>query len=169
MGRVLREAISSALVDDCMWTKDWESEPLPQTLLSADAPKPTPIPTETLSTNVKRKRQRSKKSKSKTKTQELVETGSGSSTLSSYGGISEHKLAERMKRFAKNARNGPQATAAPDMVSTTTMEMGKYDIDDCSWWDLLTVKGTCTDLEKEYLRLTSVSSFYLCADSSLRL
>ncbi len=65
-----------------------------------------------------------------------------------------------MKRFAKNARNGPQATATPDVVPIT-METEKNNIDDCSWWDLLTVKGTCTDLEKEYLRLASVSSFYL--------
>ncbi len=153
MGITLREAIRSALEDDCLWTKDWESEPLPKSLLSADVP----TPTETPNTNVKRKRQRSKKSKSKSKTQELVETGG----ISSYGGTSEHKLAERMKRFAKNARNGPQATATLDLVPTT-METEIYQIDDCSWWDLLTVKGTCTDLEKEYLRLTSVSSFYLC-------
>ncbi len=146
--------ICSALEADCLWTKNWESEPLPHILLAADD---APTPTETPSTTMKRKRQRSKKSKTKTKNQELVETGGGGGS-----GISEHKLAERMKRFAKNARNGPQATTTLDMDYATTMETEKNNIDD--WWDLLTVKGTCTNLEKEYLRLTSVSLIHFtCA------
>ncbi len=141
---------------DCLWTKNWESEPLPHILLAADD---ASTPTETPSTTMKRKRQRSKKRN--TKNQELVETGGGGGS-----GISEHRLAERMKRFAKNARNGPQAIATPDMDYTTTMETEKNSIDD--WWDLLTVRGTCTNLEKEYLRLTSVSLIHCtcAADSS---
>ncbi len=155
VGTKLQDVIGSALEADCLWTKNWESEPLPDIfLVTDDSSTPTEIP------NVaKRKRQRPKKSKAKTKNQELVETGGG--------GPSEHKLVERMKRFAKNDRNGPQATATPDMDYTTTMETGKNGID--NWWDLLTVKGTCTNLEKEYLRLTSVSSihFTCVADSSI--
>lgn len=84
--------------------------------------------------------------------------GKGKGSLSKMPRMDQRRLSNRLERFELGARPPPSSSRSngdTDLAfQSRPMVDDKGDVD----WAAITIKGTSTKLEKDYLRLTQVSS-----------
>lgn len=135
METVLKRVISETMQDGSMWTKNWDTEALPRLGAEQQQKRPAEAPSPNAA---EKSRKKMKPEPKKSKQLQL---------MSLEGGNDRRAL--RSARFAEVGTQAPRRRRSNSSQPSVALDMDDQD------WERMVVRGTCTTLEKEYLRLTS--------------
>ncbi|CAN0433393.1 unnamed protein product [Ectocarpus sp. 12 AP-2014] len=146
--KALHRKVTDAMAENAMLTKDWDNEPLPSLVASKRERSP--------SRGEGRNRQGEKNKKrnhGQIEARAAATPRKGKGSLSKMPQADQRRLSNRFERFDLGMRPPPSSSSRS---GNDLAFQSKPMVDDNGMvdWAAITIKGTSTKLEKDYLRLT---------------
>ncbi|CAM9647826.1 unnamed protein product [Hapterophycus canaliculatus] len=146
--KALHRKVTDAMADNAMLTKDWDNEPLPSLLPSKRDRSPS------RSGRNHQAEKSKKRSHGQMGGRESPAQRKGKGSLSKMPHVDQRRLSNRLERF--EGMRPPSTSSRSTSGNSDLAFKSKPMVDDNGMvdWAAITIKGTSTSLEKDYLRLT---------------